>query len=444
MASDESGRAISGSVGVLAIAMIVVVGTVIGGMVVATDAAPTGNEVLEDAHDRYDSAETIAGTANVTVEAENGTVERSADVEFVLTDDNESRVAVTASNRTVVTGSNGSAGWAHLEETGLTWVVNFPEDPGNWSEINASSMALRGGIGVSAAETGVLGERYEDLIPADGANVSEDAYPWNLTRGDYDLNLSESDYDRNLSESGYAKNTSEHWNGSQAWNRSELKNMAFAWTPENVSAKRLGTETIDGTEAHLIAVEPPGDRNATLRLWIGTEDATVLKSQFEAAGLTVTTRYTNVQFNTSIADSTFQPPGAGPVENGMVDSRDELQATTAFDVPVLPDTYTFTTGSVVTYGGVTAAVGSYAGPGNVTVVATTAESLPIDGVSTAAEANATTVELSGVTASVADTDRGVVVSWKADGVRNAVISEDSREAAVSAAESIIGGDGTGK
>ena len=439
MTDDQSGRAISGSVGVLAIAVVVVAATVIGGMVIATDAAPTGDEVLQDARDRYNSAENVAGTANVTVAAGSGTIERSGDVEFALTDDNESRVAVTVSDRTVVAGSNGSAGWVHLEDAGLTRVVDFPAVPEEWSEVNISNMALGGGIGASTAEIGVLGERYEDLVPTDGLNASENADPWNLSDGDHDWNLSDGNHDWNLSDGDYTENIPRDWKDSQAWNRSAIESMAWAWTPENASAERLGTETIDGTDAHLVDVELPGDRNATLRLWIGSEDATVLKSQFEVRDLTVTVRYTNVQFDTSIADSTFQPPGAGPVGNEMADSRDELQAATAFDVPVLSDEYTFTTGSTVTYGGATAAIGSYTGPQNVTVLATTTDDLPIDGAS-AAEANATTVELSGVTASVADTDRGVAVSWKADGVRTAVVSEESREAAVSAAESIIGNE----
>jgi ribose 1,5-bisphosphokinase PhnN len=42
-----------------------------------------------------------------------------------------------------------------------------------------------------------------------------------------------------------------------------------------------------------------------------------------------------------------------------------------------------------------------------------------------------------VTATVADTEGGVVVSWEADGLRYAVVSETSRSVAVSAAESVV-------
>ena len=408
------------------VAIVVVAGTVVGGMVVAGDTGPTGEAVLEDAGERYQAAENVAGAANVTVDPGTGNAARSAEVVFALTADGESRVGVTVSNRTVVAGSNGSAGWVHLEEVGLTRVVNLSDGSGEWTTTDTAS-PLDAGVGASGLATAALRERFEELVPVEKLNTSRRARLSNLTDGGHDLNLTDG---------GYAEYTAEGWNETDLWNRSAM-GLMWSQTSENVSAERLGTETIDGTEAHIIEVENPDDREGTLRIWVGTEDATILKTQLTAADLTITVRYTDVRFDTSIDDSTFRPPGAGPTENGIVDSRDELQAATAFDVPVLSDAYTFTTGSTVTYGGVTAAIGSYTGPGNVTVVATTASTLPVDGASAATGANATEINLSGVTATVADTDSGVIVSWEADGVRNAVISEDSRAVAVSAAESIV-------
>lgn len=406
MIGDRSGRATSGNLGVLAIALVVVAGTVIGGMVVAGNAAPTGEEVLEDARDRYDAAENVAGTANVTVEVDDGSVERSAEVTFALTDDTDSRVAVTAANRTVVTGSNGSVGWIHLREAGLTRIVNLSDGSGAWSGPGTIGARPGGSVGPSTAVTSEIRERYEGLVPFEA---------WNASKGLIPI---------------------EAWNASQVRNRSATE-LPWARTVENVTAERLGTETVDGTEAHLVEIEAPGDREGTLRVWVGSEDATVLQSRFARRNLTVTVRYSDVRFNTSIADSTFRPPGARTGENTVVESREELQAATAFDVPVPSGAYAFASGSTVTYGDATVAVGSYTGPANATVVATDADDLPIDGVPTA-ETNATEIDLSGETAAVADTDRGVVVSWETDGVRTAVISEDSREAAISVAESIVG------
>jgi outer membrane lipoprotein-sorting protein len=391
-------------------------------------------------------------------------------------------VAVTASNRTVVAGSNGLAGWVHIEESGLTRVVNLSDGSGAWSVAGATGAPLGGGVGATGAAIAGVRERYEELVP-EGWNATRGALPSNLTEGVSGLNLTEgvsglnlteelsgvnltdevsslnvtdevsglnvtdraSDLNLtdevsglNLTDSAYADYASEGWNGSQVWNLSAME-MVWNGALENVTTERLGSETVDGTEAHLVEVEATDDRNGTLRVWIGTEEATILKSQFARENLTVTVQYTDVRFNTSIGDSTFRPPGAGPAENQMVDSRGELQTETAFAVPVPSEAYTLTEGSTVTYGGVTAAIGSYTGPANATVVATTADNLPIDA-SAAGAANATEVDLSGETATVADTDRGVVVSWEADGVRTAVISEDSREAAISVAESITAGE----
>jgi hypothetical protein len=194
------------------------------------------------------------------------------------------------------------------------------------------------------------------------------------------------------------------------------------------------------TEAHLIEIRPAGDGQGVLRVWIGTDDSRVLKTELTRGDWTATVRYTNLQFDVSLADSTFQPPGTGPTENTAVDSREELQATTEFNVPALPGTYAFVEGSTVVYGDATVAIGSYTGPENVTVATTTADQLPVGAVSDV-EANASTVELAGQPATVADSDRGVVVSWERNGVRNAVIVEGSQETAVSVAESIIDGSG---
>lgn len=449
---DQSGRAISGNLGVLAVAVVAVTAAVIGGMAMAGNGTPTADEVLDDARDRYESAENVAGTAVVTVENENGTVERSAEVTFTVTDDNESRVAVTASNRTAVVGSNGSVGWVHLEEAGLTQVVELPDDPDEWSGMNASGPAIDGNLTTSIADAAEeLRERHGDLVPAADEwnasqkphpkNLSDGDYEWNLSEGGVDWNLSDGDHDWNLSGGDHDWNLSDgdhEWNASGDWNRSVFGTTAWDWTRENASAERVGTETVGETEAHLIEIEPAGDGEGVLRIWIGTDDSRVLKTELTRGDWTATVRYTNLQFDVSLADSTFQPPGAGPTETTAVDSREELQTTTDFDVPAAPEQYTFVEGSTVVYGDATVAIGSYTGPENVTVATTTADQLPVDAVSDV-EANASTVELAGQPATVADSDRGVVVSWERDGVRNAVIVEGSRETAVSVAESIIDG-----
>jgi len=437
-------RAVSGNLAVLAVTVAIVLAAAIGGLAVIGTGEPTADAVLEDARDRYASAGSVAGTAVVTVG--NGTVNRTAEVAFAYAEDNRSRVAVTASNRTVVVGSNGSVAWIHLREAGLTRVVPLSEAD---DRDNGTAFARNGenATGSRHALVAALVDRYGDRLPASESwNVSHDwngSYGWN---GSYDWNASDFERDWNGSDFDYDWNESS-WSGAsdanRSWNESHSGSPVWAWTLENATAERVGTAVVDGTAAHLIETEPAGDRESALRVWIATDDARVLKSAFTRGDWTVTVRYRDVQFNMSLADSTFRPPGDGSPGAATVDSRDELQAATAFDVPAAPEGYRFADGSTAAYGNATIAVGTYAGPDNVTIVTTDAGELPTDGATGSAEANVTTVELSGTTATIADTDRGVVVSWEADGLRYAVVSEASRETALSVAESVIGGSAEG-
>jgi len=376
-------RATVGSPGVLVVAAVVVAGIAVGAMSMAGSGHPTADEVLTDARERYGSAETIAGTAVVTIEA--GNVTRTAEVQFAVTDDNDSRVAVTARNRTVVAGTNGSVGWLHLPGTGLTRVVDVS-----------------------------------------GGELAENA------AGDYAPNAS-------------------HWNRSR-WNASEWlpgerngthrsgpRALSRAWTPENATAERVGTGTVGDTEVHVIEVTPAGDRNGTVRIWIGTERSTVLRTRFAAGNATVTVRFTDVRFDVSIADSTFRPPGIGPpTTTTTVDSRGELRTATGFPLPRPSGTdYRFVAGSTVRYGNATAAIQRYAGPANATLVTTTAERLP-GGVGGVTDADAETVELGNTTADVVEAEGRVIVSWSRDGLRHAVVFEGPRETAIELAESAVG------
>jgi len=399
------GSAVSGNARVLLVVVATVLAAAAGGMAMTGSGQPTAEEVLTDARERYGTATTIVGTAVVTV-GHNGT-RRSAEVRFAVAEDNRTRVAVAATNRTVVAGSNGSTAWVHLENVTQAGVSEAP--------IHGIRDRLPGGTVGNARLDGVLRNASVDgplWIP--GAvytwNVSHDAGDWNGSGGD-------------VAESHQ--------------NRSVIRRFAPAWTPENATTERVGTETVGGIEAHLIEIEPAGDRDGSLRIWIATDDAAVLKVQFSAGERVVTVRYTTVRFGVSLADSTFRPPGDAQPETTTAASRAELQAATAFDLPALPPEYAFATGSTIAYGNATVVIQEYTGPANVTVVSTTADGLPVDVTSPPDGANATTRSLGGVTATVARIERGVVVSWEADGLGNAVVVPDSRERATAVAESII-------
>ena len=78
------------------------------GAMAGTHGQPAGEELLDAAHERYASAESVVGTAAVTVR--NGSVNASATVEYAATDTGY-RVVVTRNDTTHRAGSNGSVAW---------------------------------------------------------------------------------------------------------------------------------------------------------------------------------------------------------------------------------------------------------------------------------------------------------------------------------------------
>jgi outer membrane lipoprotein-sorting protein len=83
---------------------------------------PTADEILDGVEDRYESADTVVGTAEVVATNDSETV--SGTVDYVVADDNRSRLTVTGEDRTVVAGSNGTAAWVYDPATGLTETVS--------------------------------------------------------------------------------------------------------------------------------------------------------------------------------------------------------------------------------------------------------------------------------------------------------------------------------
>ena len=113
---------------VLVLVLVAVAGLVVGGAaVMAAQAQPTGDEILDRVQTTYENAETVTGSATVTVENESAT--ETADVEFAAADPNLTRIAVTKNDRTVVVGTNGTVAWAYDETTGMlrTWTEDDRE-----------------------------------------------------------------------------------------------------------------------------------------------------------------------------------------------------------------------------------------------------------------------------------------------------------------------------
>ncbi|MDS0221335.1 outer membrane lipoprotein carrier protein LolA [Haloarcula sp. S1AR25-5A] len=86
---------------------------------------PSGDEVLDGAEQRYDAAETITGTATVTVA--NDSASTTATVEYAAAEPNKTWAAVTSEDRSYEMGTNGTVVWAVGENK--SYGRELPEDP---------------------------------------------------------------------------------------------------------------------------------------------------------------------------------------------------------------------------------------------------------------------------------------------------------------------------
>ena len=109
---------------VVAVLFLAVAGAAVAGAAVQSQSAPSGDEILENVERTYGNAESVTGTANVTVE--NETRSTTAQVEFAYAEPNRTRLAVTHEGRTMLLGTNGTAAWAYDPTT--TQVRVWDED----------------------------------------------------------------------------------------------------------------------------------------------------------------------------------------------------------------------------------------------------------------------------------------------------------------------------
>ncbi|RLM95536.1 outer membrane lipoprotein carrier protein LolA [Haloarcula sp. Atlit-7R] len=130
---------------------------------------PSGDEVLDQTEQRYDAAETITGTATVTVM--NDSASKTAMVEYAAAEPNKTWAAVTSETRSYEMGTNGTVVWAVGENrsyarelTAESVAMNDSTDPVPEENVTAT---LRGTSEVNGESTYVL-----DLEPT---NESIDA-----------------------------------------------------------------------------------------------------------------------------------------------------------------------------------------------------------------------------------------------------------------------------
>ena len=384
--TDERGslatRATPLAAGLIVVALAAVVAA--GGLP-STDTAPTGDEVLDRVEQRYESAETLAGEATVTVE--NATTERSVNVSFVVERPNRTRVSLAHNGTEAVAGTNGTVAWVYDPATDTAWVRDLPKNESAW---NHSATALN-----------------RSMAPANHSWAGTD------TRG-----------------------VGNHSWATDNWTATHPNATVDAYLDENVSAEVRGTATLDGSETYVLALAPENESyrgNATL--WVDTDDYRVHKIRAGYGENWTTVAFDGQQFNASVHESTFQPPDAASV-NSVSRERYETfataQANTAFDLQRLDaDGYEFSEAVVVTRNGWTVVTQQYTGDANVTVVATADD--PPYGL------NATTgenVTVAGEPATYVERDDGAAIVWEVGDVTRAVVGDLSREALLDLAEHV--------
>lgn len=388
------------AVAVALLLALVGVGLVVG---LQDDPAPTGEEVLNDSRDRYAAADSVVIEATVTVRNDSAT--EVYDVTYVATDDDRARVTLDDGNRTVVAGTNGSAKWVLDPGTGVAGVY----DDGTLRTVGPTGEVrtydLRNGSAPNASAVHGNGSAWGNGTGHHGNDSAwhHDA-AWNASDG--------------------------HWNVTDPaeghdWNRS------------NASVERVETTEYEGARTHVVEITPENESaDGRLRTWIRANDSVVVRHELTTPNGTVTVDVHETRFNVSVADSTFEPPTADGAAAAVqpVDTVDELAAEAPFRVAVLgDDAYAFEGGAVTRLGAAnaTTAVSRYAGDeGNVTLVQTDAEDLPVE------TDDATTATAGDRTVNVTETDGRVVVFWAAGDTTVAVVGDGPRDRLLDVAASV--------
>lgn len=130
---------------------------------------PSGDEILDDVEQRYDEAETVTGTAAVTVSNDSETTE--ATVDFATKDPDKFRATVETDDSTYEAGSNGSVVWAVGEDESFAREVPSDEAFQDHHEMMTGSVSEN--VSAELVETTELDgeEAYVvELTPTDEAD----------------------------------------------------------------------------------------------------------------------------------------------------------------------------------------------------------------------------------------------------------------------------------
>lgn len=450
---------------VVALAVAAMAGSALG------SDTPSGEAVLSDIEEQYDSAESVVVQATVTAE-DDGTVAQF-DVNSLLADDGKMRTNLSTGDGYLVVGSDGGTAWLASSEREQPIVL--PTDGlenGSLSAIaNGTAPTSLTGSATSTLGTGSLGASVDmgtwnesfdptTVTPSDviTAMVESDLFV-EVNRTDVrqtleeyerigDLNntelrtaLDESDVDpatveafENLSELNRTElkaeleagnydigtNTSafESMGGDSEWSQYNWSEKNASFDRENVSVRTIldetnlsaefvETTTLDGQQVNVVTVSVP-DREGQLTVWATTDTATVVKYEVTSPRGTVTVDIAETQFDVSPAASAFQPPGLSPDTAGEIQSFDELTARAPGPVAVPSGEWSFEQGTVLD-SPVTAVVGQYTTADDSLIVLQSDSSALTQFVGDGEQ-----VTVAGETVTVTEMDGQTAVQWTTD------------------------------
>lgn len=334
----------------------------------AIDGRPSGEELLNETRERYAHAESVAGTAVVTVD--DGSATAGATVEFAATDD-AYRIAVARNGTTYRAGSNGT----------VAWYVG-PNGSGAWS---VDALRERGSVPAGS----------EPLELGDGEALAFGEY----AAGEGDAPAPRATLNRT----------------SRALNR----------TTENVSVEVLRTGSDDGIEAYVVRIASENESlDGRATLWIAKDDARLLRAEATDGANATVVDYRDTRFNVSVHESTFDPPADRLTVTGVdrYGTFDAVAAETDFALPTLNATF-LEAGVTTRTAGVVVAQRYRTGGENVTVVSTT-----IDRGFDRSGGDASAVTVDGHEAIVRTVGDSAAVYWRSDGVTTAVVAESEERA----------------
>jgi outer membrane lipoprotein-sorting protein len=321
-------------VGILGIAAI-------AGFVIADD-APTGEAVLSDVEDQYQSADSVLVEATVTVE-HNSTVERVA-VTTVATADGMMRVNVSDGDTYVLTGYDGTSTWLESPRMDAPLVLSGSDLAGNASDIGTNAT-------LAAIETTVLAHAndssaWSNVIENASAGSVPDAINQSALREKVNRSAIPAEWNESAIDAGNWRHASIDGNWSETAAAVERANRSVSTllAETNLTAERVETTTVDDRDVHVVTVTAP-EHDGKLTVWVTADDATVLKQELTTPRGTVTVDM-ETTFDVSPADSTFQPPIAGGSEQA-VDSLADLRAVANVPVAAPGDSWELEEGTVL-------------------------------------------------------------------------------------------------